>query len=81
MSADNAVQGAIYGSVYRNKELKEDAIKAIVNAETTLRSMNGYEELRAYPDLLIEMFDRQGGKSTKRKMRMPLKESQKRSRN
>ena len=72
MSADNAVQGAIFGSVYRSKELKEDAIKVIVNAETTLSSMNGYKELRAYPDLLIEIVDythgdRQESKSKKRK--------------
>ena len=82
---DNAIQGAIYGSIYRNSDLKRDAIKAIVNAETNLSSMNGYEELRGYPDLLIEMLDyshgeRQLGKSGKRKMNSPTV-SEKRSRN
>ena len=82
---DNAIQGAIYGSIYRNSDLKRDAIKAIVNAETNLSSMNGYEELRGYPDLLIEMLDyshgeRQLGKSGKRKMNSPTG-SEKRSRN
>ena len=31
ISTDNAVQGAILGSLYRNQDLKKDAIKAIVN--------------------------------------------------
>ena len=73
ISTDNAVQGAILGSLYRNQDLKKDAIKAIVNAEINLSSMDGYEELRGYPDLLIEIVDycqedRQSGKFGKRKM-------------
>ena len=57
LSTDNYVLGAILGSVYRLPELKNEAIKAIVYSRATLSSMEGYQELRGYPDLLIEIVD------------------------
>ena len=57
MSTDTAILGAIYGSLYRQQDLKKDAIEAILNAETNLSSMDGYKELRGYPDLLIEIIE------------------------
>ena len=54
---DNAVLGAILGSHYNNQELKNEAIKAIVKSGDTLSSMSGYQELRGYPNLLIEIVD------------------------
>ena len=64
LSTDNLVLGAILGSIYRLQELKNEAIKAIVNSRATLSSMEGYQELRGYPDLLIEIVDYcKGGRS------------------
>ena len=73
-----AVQGAILGSVYGITELKNLAIKTIAESETTLSSMEGYQELLGHPALLVEMLDYP--KSRKRKMNTPAG-SEKRSRN
>ena len=57
LSTENeAIQGAILGSVYRIPMLKNEAIKVITKSDaTTLNSMDGYLELRNYPDLLVEI--------------------------
>ena len=57
LNADNAVQAAILGDTYRSKELREAAIEAIANSDTTLGSMTGCNQLRNhYPELLWEIF-------------------------
>ena len=56
MGIDNAVQGVILGSLY-NHQLKKAAIMTIVNSGNAISSMNGHEELRAYPNLLFEILD------------------------
>ena len=57
LSTENEfVQGAIIGSLYRIPMLKNKAIKAIMKSgATALNSMDGYHELRNYPDLLVEI--------------------------
>ena len=72
MSTDNAILGAILGSLYGNQKLQKDAIRLIVKAETNLSSLDGYEELRSYPDLHDALIDycygeRECGKSGKRR--------------
>ena len=57
LGTDNVAQGAILGSIYRIPKLKNDAIKGIIASEATLNSMEGYQELRRYPDLLIEIIN------------------------
>ena len=75
INQENAVKNVILGSFYRIPKLKKDAIKAIVSSDTNLSSMEGYEELRGYPDLLIEMLEYcQEGNSGKRNRSMPIKE-------
>ena len=53
----NAVHGAILGYVYGINELKDMAVKAIVESDTTLSSMEGYKELMEHPALLVEIID------------------------
>ena len=61
INMDNAVKAAIFGTTNRIPELKNAAIRAIAYSGATLSSIEGYEELRGYPDLLIEIVDyRQG---------------------
>ena len=74
LSIDNAIQGAILGFLHNNQKLKNKGIQAIVSRDKgiTLNSMEGYQALRGYPDLLLEIFDFgygpcQSGKSAKRK--------------
>ena len=56
LNADNAVQAAILGDTYRNKELKEAAIEAIAYSGTPFSSMTGCNQLRDhYPELLWEI--------------------------
>ena len=59
ISIDNAVQGAILGLLFNQRELKNAAIGAIVNRgqNVTLSSMKGYQELKGYKDLLLEILD------------------------
>ena len=73
MSTDNAIHGAIFGSLYGNQKLQRDAIKLIVKAETNMSSMDGYEELRGYPDLHNEIIgERKCGQSWKRRKNSPI---------
>ena len=53
----NAISGAIFASLNKIPKLKNEAIRAIANTGAALSSMEGYEELRGYPDLLIEIVD------------------------
>ena len=55
LSTDNAIQGAIFGHLFGEKKLKKDSLKLIVNAETCLSSLDGYDELQCYPDILNDI--------------------------
>ena len=78
LGTDNAILGAIFGFLYGEQKLKKDAIKVIAKAETN--SMNGYEALQDYPDLVNEINDYRHVNPGKRRTNSQI-EAGKRSRN
>ena len=55
LRTDYATQGAIFGHLFGEQKLKKDSLKLIVNAETCLSSLDGYDELQCYPDILNDI--------------------------
>ena len=57
MAMDNLYRGAILGYLYNDGALKDAAMQKLFRSGKSVREIDGWEELKKFPELAFEMVD------------------------
>ena len=57
MSVDNLYRAAILGHLHDDEILKDAAMQKLVKSSKSVKGIQGWKELKKYPELAFEMFE------------------------